>query len=223
MEWLQPVSRLTDFTTFHNTAAGRAGAAPTHDQDTRPLMNLTLKWSSKYSKNISCYSYKCISLLVLLFCTNIFFFLMYFCLETPPLPSPPPALPVHAGVCPMVVEGSLRADAALLTLLPTVLRDGEGGAPPLAGRHTGAVLHGGRTGDGCSERRRQRKDWGSHFHTDSRFWCDYFCAGLQHSIIWMHCSSVTTLSQPVVDTIFNHSFGVSFVSTWWIYVQYSLF
>lgn len=47
----------------------------------------------------------------------------------------------------MVVEGLLRADAALLTLLPTVLRDREGGATALAGRDAGAVLHGGRTGD----------------------------------------------------------------------------
>lgn len=48
-------------------------------------------------------------------------------------PPPQPALPVHTGVCSVVVEGSLRADAALLTLLPTVLRDGEGGATALAG------------------------------------------------------------------------------------------
>lgn len=65
----------------------------------------------------------------------------------------PSALPVHTGVCSMVVEGSLRTDAALLTLFPTVLRDGEGGATALAGRHTGAILHGGRTGDRCREKR----------------------------------------------------------------------
>lgn len=53
----------------------------------------------------------------------------------------------------MVVEGFLGADAALLTLLPTVLRDGEGGAAALAGRHTGPVLHGGGTGDRCREGR----------------------------------------------------------------------
>lgn len=50
----------------------------------------------------------------------------------------------------MVVEGSLGADAALLALLPTLLlRDGEGRATVLAGRHAGAVLHGGRTVDRC--------------------------------------------------------------------------
>lgn len=59
---------------------------------------------------------------------------------------------MHAGVCSMVVEGSLGAHTALLTLLRTVLWDGEGGAAALAGRHTGAVLHAGRTGDRCSER-----------------------------------------------------------------------
>jgi len=47
----------------------------------------------------------------------------------------------------VVVEGPLRADAAFLTLLSTILRDGEGGAPPLTGGHAGAVLQGGRTGD----------------------------------------------------------------------------
>lgn len=53
----------------------------------------------------------------------------------------------------MIVEGPLRADAALLTLLPAVLRDREGGATALAGRHAGAILHGGRTGDRCRETR----------------------------------------------------------------------
>lgn len=51
----------------------------------------------------------------------------------------------------MVVEGPLRAHAALLTLLPTALRDREGGAAALAGRHTGAILHGVRAGDRCRE------------------------------------------------------------------------
>lgn len=71
-------------------------------------------------------------------------------------PRPPADVPVHAGVCSVVVEGSLRADAALLTLLPTVLRDGQGGAAALAGRHTGAVLHGFRTGERCRDGRRRR-------------------------------------------------------------------
>lgn len=43
------------------------------------------------------------------------------------------AVPVHAGVRAVVVEGVLRADAALLTLDAAVLRDGEGGAATLAG------------------------------------------------------------------------------------------
>lgn len=60
------------------------------------------------------------------------------------------AVPVHAGVCAVVVEGVLWADAALLTLDATALRDGEGGAAALAGRDTGAVLHGVRTGDSCA-------------------------------------------------------------------------
>lgn len=51
----------------------------------------------------------------------------------------------------MVVEGPLGAHAALLTLLPTALRDRECGAAALAGRHTGAVLHGVRAGDRCRE------------------------------------------------------------------------
>lgn len=72
-----------------------------------------------------------------------FFALIY--LQTPT----PPSLPVHTGVCSVIVEGALRTDTALFTLLPTVLRDGEGGAAALAGGHTGAILHGGRTGDGC--------------------------------------------------------------------------
>lgn len=58
-----------------------------------------------------------------------------------------PTVPVHTGLCSVVVEGSRRAHAALFTLLPTMLRDGEGGATALAGRHTGTILHGGRTGE----------------------------------------------------------------------------
>lgn len=64
-------------------------------------------------------------------------------------------LPVHTGVRPVVVEGALRAHAALLTLLPTALRDGEGGATALAGRHAGAVLHGVGAGDRCRETERE--------------------------------------------------------------------
>lgn len=41
-------------------------------------------------------------------------------------------IPVHAGLCAVVVEGVLWADAALFTLAAAVLRDGEGGASPLA-------------------------------------------------------------------------------------------
>lgn len=67
---------------------------------------------------------------------------------SPPSPAPPrPPSPVHAGVRPVVVEGLRRADAALFALPPAARRDGEGGATPLAGRHAGAVLHGGGTGD----------------------------------------------------------------------------
>lgn len=62
------------------------------------------------------------------------------------------ALPVHAGVRSLVVEGPRGADAALLALVPTLLRDGQGGAAALAGGHAGAVLHGGRTGDGCRDK-----------------------------------------------------------------------
>lgn len=77
-----------------------------------------------------------VSLLLLLFCPKTYILGdMYFCvlhllLLRDPAPS---ALPVHTGVCAVVVEGSQRADAALLTLLPTVLRDREGGATALAG------------------------------------------------------------------------------------------
>lgn len=63
-----------------------------------------------------------------------------------------PASPVHTGVCSVVVEGSLRARAALLTLLPAALQGREGGALSLAGGHTAAVLHGGGTADGCRGR-----------------------------------------------------------------------
>lgn len=65
------------------------------------------------------------------------------------------AVPVHAGVCAVVVEGVLRADAALLTLDTAALWDGEGGAAALAGRDTGAILHGVRTGDSCAHARMQ--------------------------------------------------------------------
>lgn len=66
------------------------------------------------------------------------------------------AVPVHAGMCAVVVEGVLRADAALLTLDAAALRDGEGGATALAGRDTGAVLHGVGTSDSCTRTRTQR-------------------------------------------------------------------
>lgn len=51
----------------------------------------------------------------------------------------------------------MRTHAALLTLLPTMLRDGEGGATAPAGGHTGTVLHGGRTGDRYTSRERERE------------------------------------------------------------------
>lgn len=57
----------------------------------------------------------------------------------------------------MVVEGSRRTHAALLTLLPTTLRDGEGGAAGPTGGHTGTILHGGRTGDGYNSTERERE------------------------------------------------------------------
>lgn len=66
------------------------------------------------------------------------------------------AVPVHAGVCAVVVEGVLRANAALLTLDAAALWDGEGGATALAGRDTGAVLHGVRTSDSCTQTHTQR-------------------------------------------------------------------
>lgn len=81
---------------------------------------------------------------------NIHFCFLHLLLLRDPASS---VLPVHTGVCAVVVEGSQRADAALFTLLPTVLRDGEGGATALAGRHAGAILHGGGTVDRCRERR----------------------------------------------------------------------
>lgn len=67
-----------------------------------------------------------------------------------------PTVPVHTGLCSVVVEGSRRTHAALLTLLPTMLRDGEGGATALAGRHTGTILHGGGTGDCYSGKEREK-------------------------------------------------------------------
>lgn len=66
-----------------------------------------------------------------------------------------PTVPVHTGLCSVVVEGSRGAHATLLTLLPTMLQDREGGATALAGRHTGTILHGGRTGDCYSGKERE--------------------------------------------------------------------
>lgn len=101
-------------------------------------------------------------------------------------PPPPPPSPVHAGVSPVVVEGLRRAHAALLALLPAVRRDGEGGATAAAGRHAGAVAHGGGAGDGCGETRREvlvPKAFGSNAaasprlrpetreHTGAGVWC----------------------------------------------------
>lgn len=62
------------------------------------------------------------------------------------------SIPVYTGVRAMVVEGTLRADTALLTLPAAALRDREGRASALAGRDTGAILHGVRAGDGCTHR-----------------------------------------------------------------------
>lgn len=64
-----------------------------------------------------------------------------------------PTVPVHTGLCSVVVEGSRRTHAALLTLLPTMLRDREGRATALTGGHTGTIPHGGRTGDCCHRER----------------------------------------------------------------------
>lgn len=82
------------------------------------------------------------------------FFCLYILLPTNITSS---SLPVHTGVCSVIVEGTQRTDATFLTLLVTVLRDREGGATALAGGHTGAVLHVGRTGDSCRARQSSAK------------------------------------------------------------------
>ena len=57
-----------------------------------------------------------------------------------PAPQRQSYLGTHVCVC--AVEGAMWTHTALLTLLSAVLLRGQGGATPLARRHTGSVLHG---------------------------------------------------------------------------------